>query len=278
MKKLLTHFQKAFGLWQEDRVPQMSAALAYYTIFSIAPLLLIVMAILGLFFGETNAEHQIIREIQGLVGENSAETLENMVEATKEDKAIGATILGTLALLLGALGVVIQLKDALNVIWGVKTPSVKGLGKKIWVFLRRYLISFSMVLGIAFLLLISLVVSSLLTGLVRYLSGDQEITSGLLIAGEFVLSLGITTLLFVLLYRYLPDKHPKWRILWWPALFTALLFQLGKLGLSVYLGGGSLGSSFGAAGSLVIILIWVYYSSQIFLFGAELAKVSDNKK
>jgi len=270
VRKYLDLFKQTFKEFGEDKAPRLGAALAYYTVFSIAPLLLIAIAIAGLVFGQEAAHKEISAQLGGLLGPQSAKGLEEMIEsAAKPKTGTFATIIGFVTLFLGASGVFMQLKDALNTIWNVETKKASGiLG-----FLKTRFLSIAMVCGVGFLLLVSLVFDALISGMGNYL--DRRIPGGeaILQTVQLVLSLALVTLLFAAIFRFLPDVRPLWRDVWFGAIFTAVLFVLGKFGLSIYLGKAAFGSTYGAAGSLVILLVWVYWSAQILFFGAELTQV-----
>jgi membrane protein len=271
--KLRTIFkllQETFQEWQEDKASQLAAALAYYTIFSITPLLIIAIAIAGSIFGRDAARGEIVGQIQGLVGKQGAEVIEvGLNNANQPEISNLASIISISLLLLGASGVFAQLQDALNSIWNVKPKQGTGL----WDLIRKRLLSFGMVLAIGFLLLVSLIISAALSGLSNY---RLNVLPGFDFFWEilnFVISFGFIALLFALMYKYLPDVKITWRDVSIGATITALLFTIGKYILGLYLGAGSFGSAYGAAGSLVIFLVWVYYSAQILLFGAEFTQV-----
>ena len=262
--------KSSFDEWMEDKALRLSAALAYYSIFSIAPLLVIAISVADLVLGAEAVRGHLDEQLKGYVGAKAAESVQSMVQSTsKRSSGWIGTVVGFATLMLGASGVFGQLKDALNTIWGVKAKS--GVG--IWGFLRERLLSFGMVLVIGFLLLTSL----LLTTALAALSGHFEHLVGMPAffgaALGFVLSFGIVTLLFALIFKVLPDVEIEWRNVWIGAAVTALLFELGKFGLSFYLGRESTASGFGAAGSVVLLLLWVYYASCIMLFGAEFTQV-----
>jgi membrane protein len=259
--------------WLEDKAARLGAALAYYSIFSIAPLLIIVIAIAGFVFGHQAVEGQVSEQIRDLVGEEGANAIQAMVaNASKPGSGIIATVVGVAMLFLGATGLFGQLQDAMNTVWEVQPKSGRGiLG-----ILKDRLLSMSMVLGTAFLLLVSLVVSTALEALGGRLLGDAR--AGVLgQAINFAVSLVVITLLFAMIYRFLPDARIAWRDVGLGAAMTALLFVLGKWCIGLYLGQASVGSTYGAAGSLVVLLVWLYYSAQIFLFGAEFTKAYANR-
>lgn len=257
--------------WNQDKVPLQAAALAYYTVFSLAPLLLIAIAIAGAFFGEEAVRGEIIGQVQGLVGVQAAEVIQTMLQNTQKPGAGGgaATVVGIGTLLLGASGVFGQLQDALNTIWGVKPKPGRG----IWSFFQSRFLSFAMVLVIGFLLLVSLVLSTTLATVTYLLSNAIPILAALGRAFNFLFSFSIITLLFASIYKFLPDVEVPWKHLWVGSAVTALLFTIGQSLLSLYLGTGTVGSTYGAAGSLVVLLVWVFYSAQILLIGAEFTQV-----
>ncbi len=256
--------------WIDHNALRFSAALAYYSIFSIAPLLVIAVSVAGLVLGEEAVRGQLGQQLQSYLGAQAAQGVEAMVKsAAKPSDGWTGAVVGFATLLLGASGVFGQLKDALNTIWEVKGKRANGFLS----FIRDRLLSFGMVLVIGFLLLMSLG----LTAILAAFSGWVEHVIGLpLVVGGIVASLvsfGMITLLFAFIFKVLPDAQVEWRDVWIGAAVTALLFEVGKLGLGVYLGRESTASSFGAAGSLVIVLLWVYYASCILLFGAEFTQV-----
>lgn len=260
-----------FSEYNEDKVPLLAAALAYYTVFSLAPLLLIVIAIAGSVFGEEAAQGEIVGQIQGLIGREGAEAIQVMLQNTQQPNSGGtvATVLGIVTLLFGATGVFGQLQDALNIIWDVQPKPGRGVKN----FIQTRLLSFAMVVVIGFLLLVSLVISAVLAGVSHFFG---EMFPGFILGGQIlnlVISFGTTTLLFASIYRFLPDVHVPWKNLWIGAAVTAFLFTIGKSMIGLYLGNSGVGSTYGAAGSLVVILIWVFYSAQILLLGAEFTQV-----
>ena len=255
--------------WMEDNALRLSAALAYYSIFSIAPLLVISISIAGLVLGEDAVRGQLTEQLQGTIGRQAAEAVQTMVQSAskRSDGWLGASV-GFATLMLGASGVFGQLKDALNTIWEVKARGGAG----VWGFLRARLLNFGMVLVIGFLLLTSL----LLTTAFAALSGYFEKLVGVPAFFGVLVGLGVSllldTVLFAFIFKVLPDAQIEWRNVWTGAAVTALLFELGKFGLGIYLGRESTASSFGAAGSVVLLLLWVYYASAILMFGAEFTR------
>ncbi len=259
-----------YAKWTEDHAQRMGAALAFYTVFSLAPLLLIVIAIAGMVFGQEAAEGQIIGQIQGFVGEDSANAIQSMLEnARRPSTGLIATCVALATLLFGATGVFAQLQDALNAIWGVETKP--GLG--IIQILKDRFISFVAVLGSGFLLLVSLVLSAGLAAVGAVVEAILPAPEAILEAINFLVSFVVITLLFAMIYKLIPDVSNRWKDVWIGAGMTSLLFAIGKLLIGLYLGKSDVGLAYGAAGSLIVILLWVYYASQIFLFGAEFTVV-----
>ena len=253
----------------EDKVPTMGAALAYYTAFSIAPLLVIAIGVVGVVFGEKGGAG-VFEAIRALIGDNGAQAVQSMVEgaASKPHAGVVATVIGVITLLIGATGVFGQLQEALNVIWKVTLKPTTGWG----VTLRRRLLSFGMVGVIAFLLLVSLVVSAGLAAVGKLFAGALPGGEAVWQAVNMLVSVGVIAVLFALIYKVLPDVRLPWRIAWIGGFWTSLLFSFGKLAIGLYLGKSGIASTYGAAGSVIVLLLWVYYSAQILLFGAELTR------
>ncbi|MBD2524246.1 YihY/virulence factor BrkB family protein [Nostoc sp. FACHB-133] len=270
LQAILKLFQETFKEWSEDKASRLAAALAYYTIFSIAPLLIIVIAIAGAVFGEEAARGQIVGQIQGLVGIEGAKFLESAIQNANQPKTGAiASIISVVVLLLGATGLFTELQDAMNTIWEVKPKPGRGVTNII----RLRILSFAMVIGIGFLLLVSLVISTALTTLVTYFSNLLPGVDFLWQLVNFLLSFAITTVLFGLIFKVLPDVKIAWSDVLVGASLTSVLFSIGRFLLGQYLGNGSFGSTYGAAGSLVVILAWVNYATQILFFGAEFTQV-----
>jgi len=262
--------KQTFHEWQEDQVPLLAAALAYYTVFSLAPLLIIVIAVLT-FFGQGEAQSTLIDQIQGILGDNVAQLIRTMIENREAGGGnLLATSVGGLLLLAGATSVLAQLQNALNIIWGVQPdPQASNIGQLI----RVRLLSLGMILVIGFLLLVSLVLTTVVEGLAAS-AGDLLPGGDLLWALlNWLVSLAVITLLFALIFRVLPDASVPWATVWVGALVTALLFVGGKWILALYLARGAVANAYGAAGSLVVLLIWVFYSAQILLMGGEFTQV-----
>ncbi|HET6584375.1 MAG TPA: YihY/virulence factor BrkB family protein [Nannocystaceae bacterium] len=265
-RKIFALFKTTASDWSDDKASRLAAGLAYYTALSIAPLLVVVIAVAGLVFGADAARGAIMDQLGGLMGTDSAATIESMVEsANKPRTGILATIFGVVVLLFGATGVFIELQDSMNTIWEVRPKPGRGVLRVI----RQRFLSLSMVFGVAFLLLVSLVVNAGLSAL-----GDAlaAFVPGIPIAWQvltYAVSLLVITLLFAMIFKVLPDVKVPFRDVWIGAAFTAVLFVIGKLLLGLYIGRADLASSYGAAGSVVVMLLWIYYSAQIFFFGAE---------
>lgn len=259
--------RQTIDAWIDDYAPSMGAALAYYTMFSIAPLLLIVIAVAGWIFGAEAARGEILGELDGLMGKEGAAMIEGLIrDASQPDKSATAAAIGVVVLLIGATSVFGELQDALDRIWRapakVKSGGIFGL-------LRARLLSFGMILAISFLLMVSLVVSAGLSALGKWwgpMPAGWEAVGQLV---DFILSFALITVLFALIYKVMPRVRIAWHDVWMGAAVTSLLFTIGKLLIGLYIGKSGVASVFGAAGSLAVLLLWVYYSAQIFLLGAE---------
>jgi len=258
--------------WLEDQVPQLGAALAYYTVFSLAPLVLLLLAIVGFIFHNdpAGAWRKMTEQMSYFLDKSAVDVVANIAQtASQPNKGMTATIIGILLALFGASGVFGQLQNALNTIWGVKAKPGAGIVG----FIRSRFLSFAMVAGVCFLLLVSLVFESLLKGFSHYI---QAILPGGIVIALVVYSifdLAVVVLLFALIFKFLPDVKIQWRDVWIGALMTAIFFAIGKWVLGLYLGSGAAASAYGAASSLITLLLWIYYSSQILLFGAEFTQV-----
>ncbi len=264
-----TLLKSSYQSWNEDKALRLSAAIAYYAVFSIAPLMVIAMGIAGLVFGGEAATGQIYDGLKGLIGAQAAEGVQAMVKsASRTDQGWMATIGGFVMLLLGASGVLGQLKDALNTVWGVKPKP--GLG---WLsFIQEKFLNFGMVLAIGFLMLASLVMSSILSAVHNRLGGWFALPTGVWWVLGLLISVTITTLLLAMIFKYLPDAKVRFQDVWLGAFITAVLLEVGKAALGWYLGLESTSSAYGTAGSVVLLLLWVYYTSCIALFGAEFTR------
>jgi len=259
--------------WSLDQAPRLGAALAYYATFSLAPLLIIAVAISGLVFGREAATGQIVGQIQGLVGQDSATTIQAMIAKSNQPAtSIVTSFIGLIALFLGASGVFGELQQSLNAIWRVKPKPKRGLLAT----LKDKFFSFGMVLGAGFLLLISLVVSAGLAAMSHIVAGLMPGWGVITQIINFIISMAVITVLFAMIFKYVPDTKIGWADVWGGAALTALLFTIGKALIGLYIGYSSLSSTYGAAASLVVILLWVYYSAQILFFGAEFTQVYAN--
>lgn len=271
LKLLFSVLKQTFAEWNEDQVPRVAAALAYYTVFSIAPLLIVVIAIVGAVFSEDVVQTQVLGQVQRELGEGAAELVTEIIDSTTNPEGgIIATVVGVVALLLGALAVFEHMQAALNQIWDVNIEKVPS---GIWGTIRVKLLSFGMLLVVGFLLLVSLVISTILAALDAVLVGLLPGVELLLQILSFLIGFAVITVLFAMLFKFLPQKKIEWREVWVGAAVSAALFSVGRVLLGLYLARAAPASAYGAAGSLVVILLWVYYSAQIVLFGAEFAQV-----
>jgi membrane protein len=269
-KGILELFQRTASQWSRDKCPQLGAALAYYTVFSLAPLVLLLLGIFGLIYGSQQAREKILEQLRYLMDPNAVKIVEDIANNAAQPKAgIIATAIGILIALFGASGIFGQLQDALNTIWSVKPKPGQG----IWGFIRTRFLSFGMVAGVAFLLLVSLTLEGVLKALHSYLQTMLPGGDYIGLAIFYLFDLAIIVLLFAMIFRYLPDAKIAWKDVWAGAALTAILFVIGKFLLGLYLGSGAAGSAYGAASSLVTLLLWVFYSAQILLFGGEFTKV-----
>jgi membrane protein len=274
MPAILPLLKQSFKDFNDDRAPMLGAALAYYTLFSIAPILVVATGVAGLAFGEQAVQGQLSEQLDDMVGPEGARAVEMMLaNMHQKGGSIIAVVVGTVTLILGATTAFLQLQAALNTVWEVRRQGggIKGM-------LLQRVTGFGMVLGIGFLLMVSLVVSAVLSGLQdqldRILPGGELLWQGV----NAAVSLGVFTVLFALIYRYLPDVEIEWRDVWFGGLVTAVLFTIGKFLIGLYLGRSSVGSGYGAAGSLVVLMVWIYYSAQIVLFGAEVTQANAKMK
>lgn len=270
LRQVWTIFKDAASGWMEDNATRLSAALAFYTILSIAPLLVILTAMIGLFDPHTAAS-QLEKQMGGLAGDAGAEIARTTVANAKDPKSgILATIIGIGTLLFGASGVFGELQGALNTVWGVKPKPGRG----IWGTIRARFLSFGMVLVVGFLLLVSLAITTALQAAGKYMEDLMPGVPTLLLVANFAVTFLVVAVLFALIFKYLPDAQIAWKDVWFGSLVTAGLFALGKYLIGLYLTQTAPGSAFGAAGSVVAFVIWVYYSGLIVLFGAEVTEVT----
>ncbi len=261
---------ETFFAWIEDRAPRLGAALAFYTVFALAPGLVVITAVVGFLLGQDAAQAQIIDQVQELAGFSGAQAVQAAIESARDaGVSLAATTFGVVTLLFALWGVFGELQDALNTIWGVTTKPGRGV---IGAITTRFW-SAAMVVGIGFLLLVSLAASAWLAALGKFFSGGLPLPAGVMATGNALLSFAIITCMFAVIYKLLPDVKVAWRNVWIGAGVTALLFTIGKALIGLYLGRSTAASVYGAAGSLIVILLWVYYSSQVVFFGAEFTKV-----
>lgn len=267
-KLLWTMLRETGQGWIEDKAARLGAALAFYSLLSLGPLLLIVISIAGIAFGQRAVEGYIFEEIRGLVGDLGAQAIQALLVETS-DRASGfwATSIGVVMLIVSATGFFAQLQDALNTVWNVEHRPARSVT---W-FVKRRLLTFAMVLAMGLLLLVSLILSATLAALSHFMAG--HLPSLLVSIVNFTLSLSVMTLLFAMIYKVLPDVDIRWRDVIVGAFITAVLFSIGKYLIGLYLGGSAFSSAYGAAGSLIVLLVWIYYSSQIFFIGAEFTQV-----
>ena len=274
-KDTFVMLRKAASAWMEDQAPTLGATLAYYTVFSLAPLLIIAISIAGLAFGREAAQGQIFIQLRDLLGDAGGKAIQNMVQNANARPTTGlvATLIGFLTLLFGASGVFGQLQTSLNAIWGVRPKPGRGaLG-----IVRDRFLSFGFILVVGFLLLVSLFLTTLIAFVGNRFGGMAPGMEALVQILNSVLSVAVITLLFAMIFKFLPDAQIAWRDVWIGALITAALFTAGKFALGLYLGKSGVASSYGAAGSLIVLLLWVYYSAQILFFGAEFTQVYANR-
>ena len=261
---LWTIAKEAAENWSDHKDSRQGAALAYYSVFSIGPLIVIAIVIAGLVFGREAVTGQVALSIKDMLGDTGAQAVQAMlVDASRPKEGLLATSLGIGALLFAAIGVVVQLKDALNIVWEIKETPGSGL----WYYIRSYVLSFAGVLSVGFLLLVSLLVTTALAAMGKYAAPYiQEWVFHLI---SILVSFCVITLLFAMMFKWLPDATIDWYDVWLGAIITAALFEIGKSAIGFYIGKQGLESTYGAAASIVVVLIWVYYSSQIILMGAE---------
>ena len=267
IKKIWLLIKTTVIAWSDDYAPSMGAALAFYTLFSIAPLLLIVLSIMGFVFGAEAARGEIAQQLQNLMGEQSALAVQALLQnANKPSEGILATIVGVLLLLIGATSVFGELQSALDRIWRApERPPIRSIIS----FLRSRLLSFGMIFGIGFILMVSLIFNAALSAVSHWWSLQFKEWYIILYSVNLVFGFVMTTAMFALIYKYIPSVKIRWHEVWLGALITAALFTVGKFLIGLYMTKSAVASGFGAAGSVVALLVWVYYSAQIFLLGAE---------
>jgi membrane protein len=263
-----TPLQETASRWSEHKDARLGAALAYYSIFSLGPLIVIAITIAGLMFGPEAVQAQVFGALHGLFGDSGTQAIEAMLKgANRPREGIFATVIGVGALVFAAVGVVVQLKDALNTVWEVETPPGSG----IWRFVRTYVWSLAGVLSLGFLLLISMLLTAGLSAAGKYIA--PYLPEAMLQAAGFLASFAVISVLFAMMFKWLPDTPIAWRDVWLGAILTAALFEVGKFLIGLYIGKQGLESTYGAAASIVVVLIWVYYTAQLVLLGAEFTNV-----
>ena len=271
IKHIWVLIKTTFSSWLDDYAPSMGAALAYYTLFSIAPLLLIVISTAGLVFGEDAVRGEIFAQLRDLMGDQGAQAVQSLLASVSEPKkGIAGTVIGVVLLVVGATSVLGELQDALDRIWRVPQKDRKG---GVVTLIQTRLLSLGIILGIGFLLIVSLVFNAAIAALGKWWGPFFSNLEILATALNFFVSLMFLSTLFAMLYKLMPRVRIQWGDVWAGAAVTALLFTVGKLLIGIYIGKSAISSGFGAAGSLVIVLVWVYYSAQIFLLGAEFTRV-----
>lgn len=274
IRKLFQLIKQAALEWVEDNAPSRAASLSYYTVFSIAPLLLIAVAVAGIVFGRRAVGGELAGELQGLLGAGGAHAVETMMaNASKARGGFLPSVLGIIALGLGACGAFVELQGSLNVIWGVGRAEGSTKTKGVFGFIRSRMLSFAMIGVIAFLLLVSLLISAALAAIGHFASGKLPASESIFHVVNFIVSFAVITVLFAAIFKVLPDVKIAWRDVWLGATVTSLLFVTGKLFIGLYLGKSSVASTYGAAGSFAVLLIWIYYSAMILFFGAEFTQV-----
>ncbi|HZQ47229.1 MAG TPA: YihY/virulence factor BrkB family protein, partial [Verrucomicrobiae bacterium] len=265
IKTISNVLKKTAEEFSKDRVLRLSAAMAYYAMFSIGPLLVVVVKLAGLIFGPEAVRKQIEQQLQGLMGQGATKMVDSMMAARQHGGGTIATIIGIIALVFGAAGVFGQLQESLNTIWEVKARPGGGL----WALIRDRFLSLSMVLGIGFLLLISMALTTMLSAFSGSLGKILPMSDAIAHVLNFVVSFGVITVLFAMIFKFLPDVKVPWSKVWVGAIVTSFLFTVGKYLLGLYLGRESTASTYGAAGSVIVILLWIYYASLILFAGAE---------
>ena len=269
MKSFWFTLKQAFWAWNDHDAPRLGAALSFYTMLSLAPLVILVIAIASLVFGHSAAQNEIIRQVQGIMGAEGAKAVETVIAHGQKPTGVFASVIGAITLLVGASGAFSELQSALNKIWGVQPKGESGVASLI----RARLFSFGMVLAVGFLLLVSLVITAVLAVVGKFFSEILPMPEFLMHTINFVVSFAGISALFALIFKYVPEARIKWKDVWEGAIATALLFTIGKSLIGLYLGKAAVGSAYGAAGSLIVVIVWIYYSAMIFFFGAEFAHV-----
>jgi membrane protein len=270
VKSITALLTKTFNQWSDHQAPRLGASVAFYSLLSFAPLLVLIAAVIALVFSEQRTHTVLVDEARQMIGDRGADTVQSLLaNAQQPSSGIFASVVAFLTLLFGASGVFSELRDALNTIWDAKPQGESGW----WGIVKGRLFSFGMVLSVGFLLLVSLLLSAALAFIGKFFSQIVPLPAALLQAINFLVSFAVITVLFALMFKFVPAVHVSWRNVMIGAVGTAFLFTVGKFLLGLYLGKASVGSAYGAAGSLVAVIVWVYYSAQIFFFGAEFTRV-----
>jgi membrane protein len=270
-------FGESFDAWNKHKAPRLGASLAFYTLLSLTPLLLVMVAVVGLVFGHATAEREIVRQVQMLIGAQAAKAIEALLQASRNTThGAVAAIAGIVTLLFGASGVMIELRDALNTIWEVPTPKLTGIRGRVTSYVKERLFSFAMLLSIGFLLVVSLAISAWISALGAVSVSVLPSIEAVLQIANALLSFAVITGLFAAMYKIMPDAPIEWEDVILGGAVTSFFFTIGKSLLGLYLGKASIASSYGAFASIVVLIIWVYYSGQIFFLGAELTRTFAN--
>jgi membrane protein len=272
LKEIPPLIRVAFQNWQNDKAPRMGAALAYYIALSLAPTVLILLAIAGLVFGAQAAEGRLVSQIQGLVGYEGARAIQTMIEGARQSRSIAATVLGLVTVFFAASAVVSELRDAMNTIWQVREDTTSSTVRSIFNLVKDRLLSFALVLASGLFLVVSLIVNAWVFGAGKYLNWGAALPEALVQTADWVVTFVVLTVLFAFIFKVLPSVPLHWSDVTMGAVATSLLFAGGKFLLGVYLGKAGFADTYGAAGSLVIILVWVYYSAQVLFLGAEFTR------
>jgi membrane protein len=271
--------REVYREFQDDKPMQLAASLSYYTLLSLGPLLLVVVAVAGLKFEREAVEGRLVQQISGLIGEKGAEVVQTVLQNVHgPGKGVISLVIGIVTLILGATTVFIQLQSALNTIWDVKADPKKKKGNALWALVRDRVLSLTLILGVGFLLLVSLVVSAGLSAAGEWVGARLPIDPHVWQFVDAAVSFGIITLLIAMIFKFLPDAEITWRDVRFGSLVTALLFVLGKYVIGLYLGKASIGSAYGAAGSVIVLMVWIYYAAVIFFLGAEITHVHTRRK
>jgi membrane protein len=270
LKKAWVLLQDTFDAWSSVRANRLAAALSYYSIFSLGPLFIITIALVGFFFGEMAAEGRILEYIRGITGEQGAEAIQTMIKSAHKPAAgIFATIVSIITLLIGSTGVIIELKDSMNTLWGVRVKPGQGIKA----FIRSYIVSIAALFGLSFILMASLILTSVMAGASRFIVHYLPLPESILYLAEGGISLVLLSFLIAAMFKYLPDVAIRWRHVWGAAVATAILFVIGKSLVALYLGKMSFDSIYGAAAFVIVVMVWVYFLAQIFFFGTAFTRI-----